>query len=93
MLLKSQQSSHRSTSHYLFCTRSIFSEHRKSCGDELESDSSPTNEGDKENKMLWQQRSKSLEVLVDEKQNKALSQQNGHLTKEVSKFNRSAMHC
>jgi len=47
---------------------------------------SPTSEGDKENKMSLQQRSKSLEVLVDEKQNKALSQQNGHLTKVVSKL-------
>jgi len=64
----------------------IFPEHRKSCGDELDSDSSPTSEGGKENKMSWQQRSKSLEVLVDEKQSKAFSQQNGHLSKEVSKL-------
>jgi len=69
----------------------IFPEHRKSCGDGLELDSSATIEGDKENKMSWKQRSKSLEVLVDEKQNNALSQQNGHITKEVSKFNRPAM--
>lgn len=69
----------------------IFLEHRKSCGDELESDGSGTSEGDKENEMLWKQKSKSLEVLVDEKQNKALSQPNGHVTKEVSKFNRPAI--
>ena len=61
----------------------IFPEHRKSFGDELESDSSATKEGDKENKMSWQQRSKSLEVLVDEKQNKALFQQNGHMANKV----------
>ena len=66
----------------------IFSEQRKSCGDELESDGSGTSEGDKENRISLQQRSKSLEVLVDDKQNKALSQQNGHVTKGVSKFNR-----
>lgn len=38
--------------------------------------------------MSWQQRSKSLEVLADEKQNKALPQQNGHMTKKVRKLNR-----
>ncbi|XP_078377063.1 LOW QUALITY PROTEIN: uncharacterized protein LOC144660326 [Oculina patagonica] len=42
--------------------------HRKSCGDELESDSSGASEGDKENKMSWQQRSKSLDVLADQPQ-------------------------
>ena len=68
----------------------IFPEDRKSCDDEIDSDSSAASEGDKENKMSWQQRSKSLEVLADEKQNKALPQQNGHVTKKVSKFNRPA---
>jgi len=61
----------------------IFPEQRKSCSDELESDSSGTSEGDKENKLSWQKKSKSLEVLVDDKQIKAFSQQNGRMTNKV----------
>ena len=53
----------------------IVPEFRKSCGDELESDNSAVSEGDKENKVALQQRSKSLEGLADDKENKAFLQQ------------------
>ena len=62
----------------------ISPEHRRSCGDELESDSSGISEGDKENKISWQQRSKSLDVLADERENKSLPQHDGHVAKKVS---------
>lgn len=40
---------------------------RKSCGDEMEADNSTLSERDRENKILSPPRSKSLEVLSDDK--------------------------
>ena len=45
---------------------------------------SAISEGDKENKMTWQQRSKSLEGLADNKQSKAFLQQDGHMVSQLN---------